>query len=272
MPRSRLRAFTLIELLVVIAIIAILIGLLLPAVQKVREAANRTRCQNNLKQLGLACHNFADANNGFLPPSMSGQTPANPFPGAPYSAFTRLLPYVEQAALYQQVDLKADAFSQPAVIGQRVAIFLCPSDSNDRPTTGTPPTHPATYGFGWGDWFVQYYPTGQGGNGAFPLVGYPGQVGVRLTDITDGLSDTAGAAEVKAFGPWLGRPANLPANLPMPAAPTDVTALGGQFSTATAHTAWASAFLPQTGVTFVFPPNTVVPYVNPADGQTYDID
>ncbi len=268
----RRSAFTLIELLVVIAIIAILIGLLLPAVHKVREAAARAKCSNNLKQIGLACHQFADANNGFLPPSMSGQTAANPFPGVPYSAFARILPYVEQAALYQQVDFKASATSQPAVIGQRISIYICPSDPNDRPSTSNPPTYPATYGFGWGDWFIQHYPTGQGGNGAFPLVGYPSQVGVRLADITDGLSGTAGAAEVKAFGPRLGRPATLGPQMTMPAAPADIPGLGGQFSPTTGHSAWAVALIWQTGITFVFPPNTVVPYVYPADGQTYDVD
>jgi type II secretory pathway pseudopilin PulG len=261
----------LIELLVVIAIIAVLIGLLLPAVQKVREAAARTKCQNNLKQIGLACHQFADANGGFLPPSMSGQTPTNPFPGYPFSAFVRLLPYVEQAALYQQADFKASALTQPAVVGQPIAVYFCPSDPGDKPSTTNPPTYPATYGFGWGDWFYQYYPTGQGGNGAFPLVGYPSQVGVRLTDVTDGLSGTVGAAEVKAFGPKLVRPATLGPNISVPAT-ADVPGLGGQFSAHTGHSAWAVAQIWLNGITFVFPPNTGVPYVNTGDGQTYDVD
>jgi prepilin-type N-terminal cleavage/methylation domain-containing protein len=271
MRLTRRFAFTLIELLVVIAIIAVLIGLLLPAVQKVREAAARAKCMNNLKQIGLACHQFADAHDGFLPPSMSGKTNSNSFPGVPYSAFARLLPFVEQSALAQQVDLLASAYSQPAVLSQRVAIFFCPSEQNDKLSTTNPATYPASYGFAWGDWFTGDS-TGQSGNGVFAFVAYPNQYGNRLTDISDGLSTTVGASEVKALGPWLNRTGGLGSNTPPPSTPAEVIALGGQFVSNTAHASWAVAFFPDTGVTFIFPPNTAVLYTNPADGQPYDVD
>src|SRR5262245_45927904 len=100
---NRRRAFTLIELLVVIAIIAVLIGLLLPAVQKVREAANRTRCLNNLKQLALAAHSYHTDQGKFPPGRWQNNIWSKPkYRG--YSLFVALLPYIEQQALYQKWD------------------------------------------------------------------------------------------------------------------------------------------------------------------------
>ena len=130
---QRVRGFTLIELLVVIAIIAVLIALLLPAVQQAREAARRTQCRNNLKQVGLALHNYNEAFSTFPPVSVLPQ--GRTF--EPYSGHARLLPYIDQGNVANLIDwnVSSEFTSNPTAAKTRVAIYMCPSEINDRSRT-----------------------------------------------------------------------------------------------------------------------------------------
>jgi prepilin-type N-terminal cleavage/methylation domain-containing protein len=183
----RWRGFTLIELLVVIAIIAILIGLLLPAVQKVREAAARAQCQNNLKQLGLAVANFADVHQGAIPPA-NGYFPYPPTGGqvAYGTALVHIMPYIEQQNLY---NLYGGQICCPPGGAQLVKPYICPSD----PSVGY------AQSIGWGG------PPGNWGKGDasyacnFQVFGLPNpswEGGSRFpASITDGTSNTIFWAE-----------------------------------------------------------------------------
>ena len=122
------RGFTLIELLVVIAIIAILVGLLLPAVQQAREAARRTECKNKLKQLALACHNYADVNRSLPPRATINPAVTATGNNGSWGVHGRILPYLEQGNLYNAVDLSTAWDYQTAIDGLRVPVYHCPSD------------------------------------------------------------------------------------------------------------------------------------------------
>lgn len=146
-PRS---AFTLVELLVVIAIIGILAALLLPAVQASREAARRSSCQNNLKQIGLAVQNYAGVNR-VLPPALC--TSSGDF--GEWSAQARILPYLEQGILQSLIDFSLPYGVQPAVPKTRVPIYLCPSETQDRPSFRDGlDQYPLNYACNQGIWLV----------------------------------------------------------------------------------------------------------------------
>jgi len=212
----RQRGFTLIELLVVIAIIGVLIALLLPAVQAAREAARRSQCVNNLKQIGLAIHNYVSANEA-LPPG--GEVYSNDYPQFGWAVGpqnfgmkVRILPYLEQTNAYNSVNFAVSAIwnTGPAspVDGQqinftirhtRIASYICPSDTND-PGTDDPQVPGTSYVNNLG---LNRYNTDWRSNGPTYYQGHDGglQQLRNFASIQDGLSNTAMFSEfVKGKG------------------------------------------------------------------------
>jgi prepilin-type processing-associated H-X9-DG protein len=262
----------LIELLVVIAIIAVLIGLLLPAVQKVRESANRMKCQNNLKQIGLALHN-SESSLGVLPsayliqqwPGEGGTVPAGHFR---WSALAQLTPYLEQTAVYNALDLTVPLFGGPSssppysvfpqnrtAVAAIVPTFLCPSDPANKPVVaGRGPSNYVASAGAQADAVI--------GDGLFFA-----NSKVRATDARDGLSNTVafsesllGTGEPEMTGV---APPDTKTWYRYITAPTDpysdaVCATAGAWR-ANRNSTWADGALPTGLFNHVLPPNSPIP-------------
>jgi prepilin-type N-terminal cleavage/methylation domain-containing protein/prepilin-type processing-associated H-X9-DG protein len=204
-------AFTLVELLVVIAIIAILIGLLLPAVQKVREAAARSKCANNLKQFGLALHHHHDA-VGWFPPGFTVKGTDNLEMGG-FGGFIPLLPYLEQENWFRRWDPDHLWYEAPNfdIVSVEVKLFYCPSNRSGGvidmsylvPIAGRPLPNLAASDYllckGANAALCEFSPLPSAARGAFDV-----NTRTRLTDITDGTSSTFAVGEGAGHNPRFG--------------------------------------------------------------------
>ena len=187
--RRHPRGFTLIELLVVIAIIAVLIALLLPAVQQSREAARRTQCKNNLCQIGLAIQNYEMAHNVLPPGSVNPTGPIRSEPiGYHMSWAVQILPYLEQQNVFRSIDFAVGAYDPRNEKSRKMVIpsYLCPSDF--RHSTGDQGSSPSNFAG------VQHdveAPIDNGNHGVFVL-----NLAVSMDSVTDGTSTTLFVGEI----------------------------------------------------------------------------
>jgi len=258
------RGFTLVELLVVIAIIGTLVVLLLPAVQAAREAARRSACQSNLKQLGVALLNHESAKRKFPPVCLISATQLSDS----FSAQAYLLPYMEQSSVANLIDFTKSFTLQPQVTAARIPLFICPSETNTKPNESVPGiTHqPLNYGVSCGTWFQFDPPSAQTGNGSFAV-----NMEMRVRDFTDGTSKSVGFAEVKAYQAVIRDGLNPSAiGAPLPATPADVIALGGTATADIGHTQWVNGIILHSGISHTFPPNTAITMA--VAGKTVDCD
>ena len=264
------RGFTLVELLVVIAIIAILVSLLLPAVNSARAAARRIQCTNHIRQLALGVLNYEAALHRLPPSTNVDLTVTVTGNNGSWGVHGRILPYLEQSALYQQVDLETAWDFQAAVDDARISEFQCPSDPGAAivrdPGNDKSLLWPTTYGFNLGTWFVFDPETGNGGDGPF----YPNSH-LKVGKIRDGMSKTFMAAEVKAWQHYTRNGGPADTTIPNTVAEAQAHVATGDRVRTTGHTEWPDGRVHHTGFTATFTPNTEVPFQD-ADGTMVDAD
>src|SRR6476660_1998768 len=252
---ARASGFTLVELLVVIAIIGVLVALLLPAVQAAPEAARRSQCANNLKQLALAAHNYQTAMRTFPPNYCWNRVPGNK--GGSWSLFARVLPYVEEGNIYNSIDFTLGYSNALLPDGSklmttRISLLMCASEPNDTArldATGVVNSYPVNYGCNVGPWFVFDPVKNIGGPGAF----FPNGA-LRPKDFTDGTTNTLMLAEVKAFTGLVRNTTTMMSSTP-PENPADICAMGGTPKVGLrpndngGHVEWVDGKSFETGVT-----------------------
>jgi len=258
----------LIELLVVIAIIAILLGLLLPAVQQAREAARRSQCKNNLKQLGLAIYGYESSFTTLPPTAVVVGRPNNALETSYLGAFGRILPYVDQGNVYDEINTNLDYgdLSNLPAVARVIPLFLCPSEPNSEPGLNVSfgLIGGNNYGFCMGDWYVWLGVNG----GPKTRSAFGVNLGRRWVEFKDGTSQTLFMSEVKNYQPYIRDCGSLkfindPNVIPPPDA--DPLTVAPEYSSAgctfllNAHSQWAEITVHHIGFTTAWPPNKKTP-------------